>query len=405
MWITYSMFYFIECVYKFVHLATKEGEIIMNLWIEILFMVVVGAVIGGFTNLVAIRMLFRPYKAVYLFGKQLPFTPGLIPKRQGELAHQLGKVVVEYLITPESLHKRIMNDASKQNMKDFVGAEVKKLLTTEKSVAEMLEHYGLHHGEVKAQQWLQSFVLDKYEIWMEANQEKKIHQLVPLEMSDKVTKNIPELSQYILTVGKQFFQSTEGKDRLETMIDDFFKERGKIMNLIQMFFGNEKLIDKVLPEIEKMLEQPKTTRLLTELLEKEWMKVRNWELHQVVDLIGTDAVKHLITEKTSEWLPVSSLLDKPVEEVTAPFIDTIIDKAVPAVINQMFDNVDRVMPYLIEKLHLDELVETQVAAFSVQLLEEVVVSIAKRELSMITYLGCLLGGVIGLFQGLLVVLM
>ena len=93
------------------------------------------------------------------------------------------------------------------------------------------------------------------------------------------------------------------------------------------------------------------------------------------------------------------------EEVTAPFIDTIIDKAVPAVINQMFDNVDRVMPYLIEKLHLDELVETQVASFSVQLLEEVVVSIAKRELSMITCLGCLLGGVIGLFQGLLVVVL
>lgn len=377
----------------------------MDLWIKILFMVIVGAVIGGFTNLIAIRMLFRPYKAVYLFGKQLPFTPGLIPKRQGELAHQLGKVVVEYLITPESLHKRIMNDTSKQNMKDFVGAEVKKLLTTEKSVAEMLEHYGFHHGELKAEQRLQAFVLDKYEMWIAANREKKIDHLVPREMTDKVMTSITELSRYILKGGKQFFQSAEGKDRLETMIDDFFKERGKIMNLIQMFFGNEKLIDKVLPEIEKMLEQPRTTRLLTELLEKEWMKVRNWELHQVVDLIGTDAVKKLITEKTSEWIPVSSLMDKPVKEVTVPFVDTIIDKAVPAVLNQFFNNVDGVMPYLIEKLHLDELVEKQVASFSVQLLEEVVVSISKRELSMITYLGALLGGIIGLFQGILVVLM
>lgn len=78
-------------------------------------------------------MLFRPYKAVYLFGKQLPFTRGLILKRQKELAHQLGKVVDEYLITPESLHERIKNDTSKQNMKEFVGAEVKKLLTTEKN--------------------------------------------------------------------------------------------------------------------------------------------------------------------------------------------------------------------------------------------------------------------------------
>lgn len=45
-------------------------------WVKILFMVVVGAVIGGFTNLLAIRMLFRPYKPIYMFGKQLPLTPG-----------------------------------------------------------------------------------------------------------------------------------------------------------------------------------------------------------------------------------------------------------------------------------------------------------------------------------------
>ncbi len=37
---------------------------------------------------------------------------------------------------------------SKQNMKDFMEAEVKKLLTTEKSIAEMLEHYGFRHSEL-----------------------------------------------------------------------------------------------------------------------------------------------------------------------------------------------------------------------------------------------------------------
>lgn len=48
-------------------------------WLKILFMVIVGAVIGGFTNLLAIRMLFRPYKPIHIYGKQLPLTPGLIP--------------------------------------------------------------------------------------------------------------------------------------------------------------------------------------------------------------------------------------------------------------------------------------------------------------------------------------
>ena len=37
---------------------------------------------------------------------------------------------------------------SKQNMKDFVEAEVKKLLITKKRVGDMVEHYGLRHAEL-----------------------------------------------------------------------------------------------------------------------------------------------------------------------------------------------------------------------------------------------------------------
>lgn len=64
------MFFQLERVIKPLFQATK-GEILMDeFWVKILFMVVVGAVIGGFTNLLAIQMLFRPYKPIYIFGKQ-----------------------------------------------------------------------------------------------------------------------------------------------------------------------------------------------------------------------------------------------------------------------------------------------------------------------------------------------
>ncbi|MBT2614639.1 MULTISPECIES: hypothetical protein [unclassified Bacillus (in: firmicutes)] len=62
-------------------------------------------------------------------------TPGVIPKRQDELAEQLGKLVVDH-ITPESIHSKVINDASIQNMKIFVQAEVKKALSTQKSTAQ-----------------------------------------------------------------------------------------------------------------------------------------------------------------------------------------------------------------------------------------------------------------------------
>lgn len=39
-----------------------------------------------------------------------PFTPGLIPKRRDELAVQLGKMVVEHLLTPEGIGKKLTNE-------------------------------------------------------------------------------------------------------------------------------------------------------------------------------------------------------------------------------------------------------------------------------------------------------
>ncbi len=58
-----------------------------------------GAVIGYFTNFIAVKMLFRPKKAKYIGKMRLPFTPGLIPKRKSALAHALGNAVATRLVT------------------------------------------------------------------------------------------------------------------------------------------------------------------------------------------------------------------------------------------------------------------------------------------------------------------
>jgi uncharacterized membrane protein YheB (UPF0754 family) len=50
---------------------------------------VAGAFIGYSTNWLAIKMLFRPHRAVCIFGFQLPFTPGLIPKGREKLARKV----------------------------------------------------------------------------------------------------------------------------------------------------------------------------------------------------------------------------------------------------------------------------------------------------------------------------
>lgn len=68
---------------------------------------IIGAIIGYCTNLLAIRMLFRPHHAVYLFGRRLPFTPGLIPKEQARLARKLAEAIGKSILTREVMAQEL----------------------------------------------------------------------------------------------------------------------------------------------------------------------------------------------------------------------------------------------------------------------------------------------------------
>lgn len=71
--------------------------------LQILAGPVIGAVIGYITNDIAIRMLFRPHKAVYLGRWRLPFTPGIVPRRKDQLAAILGNAIVEKFFNADDL--------------------------------------------------------------------------------------------------------------------------------------------------------------------------------------------------------------------------------------------------------------------------------------------------------------
>ena len=77
-------------------------------YIALLASPLAGAIIGYFTNCLAIRMLFRPHRPVYLFGIRIPFTPGLVPKEQARLAKKLAEALGDKIITPEALAKELM---------------------------------------------------------------------------------------------------------------------------------------------------------------------------------------------------------------------------------------------------------------------------------------------------------
>ncbi len=64
-------------------------------------MPIAGMLVGWLTNILAIEMLFNPRKPLYLWGKQVPFTPGLIPQNKDKMldiaSDRVSNVMIETL--------------------------------------------------------------------------------------------------------------------------------------------------------------------------------------------------------------------------------------------------------------------------------------------------------------------
>ena len=85
----------------------------METFLEILSLLagpVVGAVIGIFTNYIAVKMLFRPYREKHIGKFHVPFTPGIIPRRQPALAAALGRMVSEKLVREEDIKRALLSE-------------------------------------------------------------------------------------------------------------------------------------------------------------------------------------------------------------------------------------------------------------------------------------------------------
>lgn len=74
----------------------------MDTLLELAWIPLVGALIGYLTNVLAIRMLFRPRRPLRILGLTIH---GLIPRRRRELALAVGRTVAEHLVTPEDIRR------------------------------------------------------------------------------------------------------------------------------------------------------------------------------------------------------------------------------------------------------------------------------------------------------------
>ncbi len=96
-------------------------------WLRLLSGPIIGAIIGYFTNLIAVKLLFRPLKPIYIGRFQVPFTPGIIPKRKNQIAKSVGEAVGQTLLTPNDIEAMLRAEKVRQGVCNEVMKEMVKL--------------------------------------------------------------------------------------------------------------------------------------------------------------------------------------------------------------------------------------------------------------------------------------
>lgn len=228
---------------------------------------VIGAIIGYCTNVLAIRMLFRPFRAVFIFGVRLPFTPGLIPKGQARLAKKLANVVGGHLLTPELLTEKLL----KSPLISQGSIEIKKTIRTNMpKISEYLltlEYTQLdEQGPTLVKTLIKEHVGKLVGIFLD-------HEKIYLSIKTGILEYLSEENNLLAIA-----------DKIDENIDKFCNDPEKIAPVTAAF---EAVADYVVQHIDiKAIIEERVTEFSPEEAEKLVLSVIRRELHLIMALGG-----------------------------------------------------------------------------------------------------------------------
>ncbi|GEM_PF-1494596 len=88
-----------------------------------LTMAAIGGIIGYSTNKVAVKMLFRPHRAInFGFFK----IQGVLPKRQSDIAKSVSEMIETALLNEDDLFDKIFTESSRTYLKDTIAQAISK---------------------------------------------------------------------------------------------------------------------------------------------------------------------------------------------------------------------------------------------------------------------------------------
>jgi uncharacterized membrane protein YheB (UPF0754 family) len=370
----------------------------------IILLTVVGAIIGGATNHIAIKMLFKPYYPVMIGKWRLPFTPGLIPKRHDEIAQELGKMVMKHLITAEGLKLKLHEKGFVDQISEYVKLQINQWLSSDATIRDRLALWAdpnevVSNLEEKLSTWLST----RIDAFFSSKADVVLGDILPEGLLNRAEEQLPEFASYITSSLAKYLESDEGKETVTAQLNQMFEGKGFFGNMLGLFLGNQSIVDKLYPELISFLSRPSFVMVIENLLRKEWGQWLGQSFGEVAKKVDLQVTgKTWVMNQLMHNMPIRQGLElKPRElfEDLDGVIEKGVSKGVPIVLGKLSENISDVL----RTLDLEALVAEQVRQFSIQELEDVVLLISKKEFKMITYLGALLGGLIGIIQAVIVI--
>lgn len=307
-----------------------------------------GGVIGYITNDIAIRMLFRPHKAKYLFGIHIPFTPGIIPKEKGRIAEAIGGVISENLMNKEVLEKYLLSEGMVGKVRaavvDFIATQQKNTET----VSQFLEQF-LSKEEIEtiANNVNQSITKQTYEKLADSSVGEKVAHIAIDHVAQKLT---------IDGAQELLFGLSDALGGLSGMAAGLFGG-----NIVARFLG--------------LLREP-----------AEHFLANN--INTMLSDNGEEIVSNMIGGEVDNFLnkPVCQLLEGHDEQL-AQAVNTI-ESIYRSVITDH-------LPKILDSIDISKIVRERINEMDVNETEKLIFQVMDKELKAIVWLGALLGLLMG----------
>nr|WP_256463997.1 DUF445 family protein [Halobacillus salinarum] len=254
----------------------------------------------------------------------------------------------------------------------------------------------------KAEKEISHWIELRYEELMGTYRNKSLNEILPERWINKTEKGTDQLADYIQLRIKEFLQSYEGRKKVTELVENYLMNQGLLGNMISSFMGSDSLTERMYPAILRYVSANETKEWLRSMLHKERQQLMDQPIETFEAKIGKSTIAHTLGRTVSKVLPLEEWLSRSVEEWTKPIRSKLLFELIPLVIDYLTKVLAERMERLMNSMHLAEIVQEEVESFQVERLEDMVLGISRREFKMITYLGALLGGVIGFLQGIIV---